>query len=99
MERGGTVYIITNKHHTVFYVGVTSELVYRIIEHRDKFYPKSFSAKYNVSKLVYYEHFASIKEAIEREKYLKGKVRKFKLDLIETMNPEWRDLAEDVLKW
>ncbi|MBL7839955.1 MAG: GIY-YIG nuclease family protein [Cyclobacteriaceae bacterium] len=99
MERGGTVYIITNKHHTVFYVGVTSELVYRIIEHRDKLYPKSFSAKYNVSKLVYYEHFASIKEAIEREKYLKGKVRKFKLDLIETMNPEWRDLAEDVLKW
>lgn len=99
MERGGTVYIITNKHHTVFYVGVTSELVYRIIEHRDKLYPKSFSAKYNVSKLVYYEHFASIQEAIEREKYLKGKVRKFKLDLIETMNPEWRDLAEDVLKW
>lgn len=99
MERGGTVYIITNKHHTVFYVGVTSELVYRIIEHRDKLYPKSFSAKYNISKLVYYEHFASIKEAIEREKYLKGKVRKFKLDLIETMNPEWRDLAEDVLKW
>jgi putative endonuclease len=99
MERGGTVYILTNDRHTVFYVGVTSEIIYRFIEHRDKIYSKSFTAKYNVSKLVYYENLRSIQEAIDREKYLKGKGRKFKLHLIESMNPEWRDLGEDVLKW
>jgi putative endonuclease len=99
MQRGGTVYILTNHHHTVFYVGVTSEIIYRYIEHRDKLYPKSFTAKYNLCKLVYYENLASIEEAIEREKYIKGKGRKFKVQLIESMNPEWKDLGEEVLKW
>jgi putative endonuclease len=99
MQRGGTVYILTNNHHTVFYVGVTAEIIYRFIEHRDKIYPKSFTAKYNLSKLVYYENLNSIEEAISREKYIKGKGRKFKVNLIESINPEWKDLGEDILKW
>lgn len=99
MERGGTVYILTNDRHTVFYAGVTSEIICRYVEHRDKIYPKSFTARYNVSKLVYYENLGSIQEAINREKYIKGKGRKYKLGLIQSMNPEWRDLGEDVLKW
>jgi putative endonuclease len=99
MQRGGSVYILTNAHHIVFYVGVTSELAYRYIEHRDKLYPTSFSAKYNLNKLVYYENLPSIEEAIACEKYIKGKGRKFKVKLIESMNPEWKDLGEEVLKW
>lgn len=99
MERGGTVYIMTNKYHTVFYVGVTSELVYRVLQHRDKLYPKSFTARYNVSKLVYFEHHDSIAGAIAREKFLKGKRRAYKVSLIESMNPDWNDLGDDVLQW
>lgn len=99
MQRGGSVYILTNQHHTVFYVGVTSDLASRFIEHRDRIYPKSFTSKYNLYKLVYYENFNFIEEAIAREKYIKGKVRKFKIELIESINPEWKDLSEEVLKW
>lgn len=99
MKKGGSVYILTNIHDTVFYVGVTSDLPSRLIEHRENIYPKSFSARYNLEKLVYFENFYSIMEAIAREKYIKGKVRKFKIELIESINPEWKDLGEDVLRW
>jgi putative endonuclease len=58
---------MTNKHHTTLYVGVTSELYYRVIQHKEKKYPKSFTAKYNLNELVYYEVFHSIEEAIARE--------------------------------
>ena len=95
MERGGYAYIITNKNKTTLYIGVTSSLFERIYEHKNKIYPKSFSARYNLSYLIYYEGFQAIEEAIAREKYLKGKSRKFKEDLINSFNPSWRDLTED----
>ncbi|MDZ4757026.1 MAG: GIY-YIG nuclease family protein [Bacteroidota bacterium] len=96
MERGGSVYIITNKNHTTLYIGVTSNLIARISEHRNKKNPKSFSARYNLEKLVYYESFHSIEEAIVREKKLKGWVRRKKEDLLNSINPEWKDLYEDL---
>ena len=99
MERGGCVYIITNKNKTVLYIGVTSDLRNRIEEHRQKKYPNSFSAKYNCEILIWYELFGSIEEAILYEKYFKGKKRDFKLELINKMNPEWKDLWNDVKDW
>jgi putative endonuclease len=68
MERGGCVYILTNYSHTVLYIGVTSDFYTRIIEHREKLYPGSFTAKFNCNKLVYYEQFSTIDEAIGKEK-------------------------------
>ena len=67
MERGGFIYIMTNTYNTTLYVGVTSNLPARIIEHRQKKFPKSFTSKYNLTKLVYFESFFSIEEAIARE--------------------------------
>ena len=93
---GGYVYIITNYTNTTLYTGVTSNLIARVIEHRDRLYPKSFSSKYRLNKLVYYESFDSIEAAIEREKQIKGGSRKKKIDLINSINSEWRDLFEDV---
>lgn len=90
--KGGCVYIITNKYHTVFYTGVTSDLVSRIIEHKEKLYPKSFFPKYNCNKLVYFKFFESIEAAIKKEKYIKGKVRSFKEHLILSQNPDFKDL-------
>lgn len=99
MGHGGFVYIISNKHNGVLYTGGTSELVSRIIEHREKYYPDSFSAKYNIYKLVYYRAFDTIEAAIEEEKRIKAGSRKKKIALIESMNPEWRDLYEDIKHW
>jgi putative endonuclease len=96
MERGGCIYIITNNHNTTLYVGVTSDLLNRIDEHKNKVYKKSFSSRYNLSKLVYYEGFHSIEEAIAREKQLKAGSRKNKEKLINGFNPEWRDLSNDI---
>lgn len=90
---------MTNAHHTTLYVGVTSDLFIRVIKHREKVYPKSFTAKYNLTKLVYYEVFHSIEEAILREKQLKAGSRTNKIVLIHSMNPEWRDLFDEVSKW
>ena len=86
---------MTNKHHTTIYVGVTSDLVSRILEHREGVYPKSFTARYNLHKLVYFEKFSSIEEAIDREKQLKGGSRQKKIDLIKGMNPDWKDLYDE----
>lgn len=99
MKRGGSVYIITNQHHTTFYVGVTSDLPKRISEHREKFYPTSFTAKYNINKLVYFENLPTITEAIAREKQLKAGSRKKKIDLINSINPKWDDLFDVIKKW
>jgi putative endonuclease len=87
------VYILTNNRHTVLYVGVTNNLVTRLWEHRRKQNPKSFTALYNIHKLICYESFGSIVEAIARERYIKGKSRKWKEVLIQKMNPEWNDVA------
>jgi putative endonuclease len=94
MERGGAIYILTNKNNTVLYTGVTSDLRKRLYEHKNKIYTTSFTGKYNVSKLVYFEVFSLIEEAIAREKQIKGGSRKKKLDLINSINPEWNDLSD-----
>ena len=99
MEKGGCIYIVTNIHHSTLYLGVTSDLHSRIIEHKEKFFPKSFTARYNLHVLVYYELFHTIEEAIEREKQLKGGSRKAKEQLINEFNPAWKDLFDVVKYW
>ena len=97
MERGGCVYILTNVFNTVLYIGVTSDLYARIIEHRDKIYPESFTVKYNCYKLVYFEMYSTIDEAIGIEKRLKKWNRDWKIKLIEKDNPNWEDLFSEGL--
>ena len=94
MERGGYVYMLTNKNNNVLYTGVASKLRERIYQHKTDYYPHSFTARYKVHKLVYYEGFDSIVEAIAREKQIKAGSRKKKIDLINKMNPEWKDLFD-----
>lgn len=89
------VYILTKERNSVFYVGVTNDLVRRVHEHKTNFIP-GFTMKYNIKMLVYYEEFDSIEEAIEREKLIKKWKRKYKINAIERMNPEWRDLYFDL---
>ena len=95
---GGCVYIMTNKLHSVLYVGVTSELVGRVWQHKTHFFPKSFTAKYNCEKLVYYCFYPRIEEAISIEKALKGGNRKAKIQLINSLNPEWFDLYDKLIE-
>jgi putative endonuclease len=87
------VYILTNKKNGVLYVGVTNDIERRIAEHKQKIY-RGFSSRYNLRKLVYFERFDDPTSAIAREKQLKGWLRVKKIRLIETDNPEWRDLSE-----
>ena len=96
MVRGGSSYIITNKNNTTLYSGSAEDLLSRIIEHREKLYPKSFSARYNLLKLVFYRNFSRIEEAREDERYIKGKSRQWKIDLINSMNPKWKDLFDQL---
>ncbi len=93
MDKNGYVYILTNKFNTVLYIGVTSNLQKRIWEHKNKVVD-SFTSKYKLAKLVYFETHNDILSAIIREKYLKGKSRKFKNELINTTNSSWRDLYQ-----
>ena len=99
MEKGGCIYIVTNSHHTTLYIGVTSDLYSRIVEHREKVFPKSFTVRYNLNKLVYYETFSTIEEAKFRENQLKAGSRKKKMQLINQFNPEWKDLFDVVKYW
>jgi len=94
--KGGFVYIMTNRHHTVLYVGVTSNLTKRIQQHREGSIKGSFTSSYQCYKLVYYSGFPYIASAIAEEKRIKGGSRKKKIALIEGMNPEWKDLWEEV---
>jgi putative endonuclease len=96
MFKGGNVYIVTNKNNKVLYVGVTSNLKQRILDHQNKKYKNAFSARYNCNKLVYYECFNSIVEAIAREKQLKAGNRAKKLALINDFNINWEDLFESI---
>lgn len=89
----GFVYILTNKNNTTLYIGVTANLELRIKQHQAKIDKKSFTTRYNLCKLVYYEAFQMIGDAIAREKQLKGGNRAQKIALIESTNPEWNDLA------
>jgi len=92
----GYTYILFNKRNGTLYVGVTSDLIKRIYQHKNKL-ADGFTKKYNVDKLGYYEIFEDIKNAIEREKKLKNSPRKKKLELIETNNPEWHDLYYEII--
>lgn len=96
MNKQGYIYIITNTNNTVLYIGVTSNLSGRIFQHKNKVID-GFSKRYNLTKLVYYEVFDDITSAITREKYLKGKTRKFKNEIIEKFNPEWNDLYDSII--
>jgi len=89
------VYIMTNKGNSVLYTGVTNNLKRRGYEHKKKLV-SSFTRKYNVNKLVYYEIFTDIKNAITREKQIKSGSRRKKIALIEGKNPEWRDLYLEI---
>ena len=93
-EREYCVYIMTNRYNNVLYTGVTNNLNRRVYEHKNHM-KKGFTAKYNVEKWVYYETTTDIKAAIQREKQIKSGSRKKKIDLIEGVNSEWRDLSAD----
>ena len=88
------VYFMTN-HSRTLYVGVTNDLVRRVYEHKQKLIP-GFTARYNLTKLVYYECTSDVASAIARERQIKGWLRKKKIALIESMNPQWEDLS---LEW
>ena len=90
------VYFVTNKNNTVIYIGITSNLLKRMYQHKNKTY-KGFTSKFNADKLVYYEEFEAITHAISREKQLKAGNRKRKEKLIFEMNPKWNDLFDDWL--
>lgn len=89
------IYILTNKNNTVLYTGVSSNIKQRIYDHKTKKHP-GFTKKYNVDKLVYYERYNRIEEAIKREKQVKGWIRKRKEELINSINPNWEDLSENL---
>ena len=88
------VYIMTNKHNTVLYTGVTGNLARRVSEHKNAV-KDSFTARYNVNKLVFAEYFDDVKYALEAEKQIKSWSRKKKIQLIESVNPGWKDLYEE----
>jgi putative endonuclease len=93
MLKKGYIYILTNKNHSVLYIGVTSNLPKRMVEHQTGKYKTSFTHRYNVTELVYFEEFNRIVDAILREKQLKAGSRQKKLDLINRLNQEWKDLS------
>ena len=88
------VYILANRSNTVLYTGVTADLEKRIGTHALKSDPRSFAARYNLSKLVYFETTPDVRAAIAREKQIKGGSRARKVALIERVNPEWKDLRD-----
>lgn len=96
LEEKYFVYILTNYSETTFYIGVTSNLIRRIYEHKNKIL-RGFTSKYNLNKLVYLEQTNSIIAAISREKQLKNWHREWKLNLIKEFNPDFKDLSEDWL--
>jgi putative endonuclease len=87
------VNIMTNKHNRVLYTGVTKDLYSRVQQHKAGLGSK-FTSRYRVTKLVYYESYAFIEDAITREKQIKGGSRQDKIDLVDEMNPNWEDLSE-----
>jgi len=100
LHRGDTlyyVYILANWNNKVLYTGVTGNLQRRIYEHKNKL-ADGFTNKYNVDKLVYYDSTDDVREAIKREKEIKGWKRIKKDDLVSEFNPEWRDLSEDIYR-
>lgn len=95
MAKGGCVYILANKNHTVLYTGVTNDLRKRIYQHQKKLV-EGFTKKFNLNKLVYYEMVDTITTAIEREKQIKNYSRSKKLELIRKINSAWKDLYAEL---
>ena len=95
IEKRYYVYILTNAKHTTLYTGVTNNLKKRVWQHKGKFV-ESFTKRYHVDMLMYYEVSNSIESAITREKQIKAGSRQKKIDLIINMNPEWRDLYDEL---
>ena len=89
------VYMMTNRRHSLLYIGVTSDLGERVMQHKTRVHPTAVTRKYNVDQLVYFEMTNDIQVAIARGKQLKGWRRSKKIALIEMENPEWKDLADD----
>ena len=96
MNKQFYTYILASKRNGTLYIGVTSDLIKRIWQHRQKFV-EGFCEKYSVSLLVHYEIFNDSRTAIQREKNLKKWVRQWKLELIEKNNPEWKDLYSELI--
>ena len=97
-DRTYFIYIMTNQHDQVLYTGVTNDLFRRVSEHKE-WKGGKFTSRYHLTKLVYYEVFDYINDALEREKQIKGGSRKKKIEMISEMNPEWIDLFEDLQFW
>ena len=90
------IYILTNKRNTVLYTGVTNDLARRVEEHKSHLV-KGFTRRYNINKLVYYETYTDVRDAIAREKQIKSGNRKRKIALIESINSDWKDLTEELM--
>jgi putative endonuclease len=95
MQPSYFVYIMANQKNGTTYIGLTNDLFRRVHEHREKLYA-GFSKQNRTTRLVYYEEYADVRDAIKREKQLKKWNRAWKIDLIEQTNPEWRDLWLDL---
>lgn len=91
------IYILTNKINTVLYTGVTNNLIKRVYQHKNKL-TEGFTSKYNINKLVYYEAYDDINEAIKREKQIKSGSRKKKIGLVKTINASFSDLYEQIIR-
>ncbi|MEM1170083.1 MAG: GIY-YIG nuclease family protein [Cyanobacteria bacterium P01_H01_bin.35] len=90
------IYIMTNKRNTVLYTGITNDLIRRVYEHKSKLV-EGFTKKYNINKLVYFEMYENPSEAIAREKQIKAGSRQKKINLINSMNLEWKDLYLEIV--
>ena len=90
------VYILASRKDGALYIGVTSDLIKRVWEHKNTV-TKGHTEKYNIKKLIYFEQYEEVEQAIYREKKLKAWKREWKIELIETTNPEWRDLYEEMV--
>jgi putative endonuclease len=96
MNKQPAVYILASKRNGTLYIGVTSDLVKRIWQHKNNML-EGFTKRYSVHQLVWYELHSSMQSAIEREKRMKGWKREWKLELIESMNPKWQDLYHKIV--
>ena len=107
MHQYGYFYIMTNAYNTVLYCGATTDLYKRVQEHKNGVFKNSFTLKYNIDKLVYFETFSIPGDAFIREKQVKAGSRKKKFDLVISLNPEWKDLfgylkeneGEELIRW
>jgi putative endonuclease len=94
-QRFGFCYLMASGYHGTLYLGMTSDLALRVSEHKSKTHPKSFTARYDCNRLVWYERFDLVTDAIAREKQIKHWKRDWKIALIEDANPRWEDLPLD----